>query len=167
MNITINDGRKEFYQWDVNQKLLLENMPADSKIHFARSGDDEAVVVEIQRVNNTYTANVPNFVLQTEGIFYAYVYEKNNEREDTVYKKSFRVNGREKPTSYIYKETELFTFEQIKKELLDKINNIDEIIKTKSDDEFLEQMSEDGMIEPIADSNGAIFTDVNNKIYIL
>ena len=88
MKITIYDGRKEFYQWDVNQKFLLEDMPADSKIHFARDGDDEAVVVEISKTDGTYTANVPNFILQTNGIFYAYVYEKNNEQEDTVYKLS-------------------------------------------------------------------------------
>ena len=36
-----------------------------------------------------------------------------------------------------------------------------------SDDELLEQMAENGIVEPAADNSGAIFTDTDNKIYIL
>ena len=36
-----------------------------------------------------------------------------------------------------------------------------------TDDEFLEQMAENGIVEPAADNDGAIFTDTDNKIYIL
>ncbi len=37
----------------------------------------------------------------------------------------------------------------------------------ETDDEFLEQMAENGIVEPAADNDGAIFTDTDNKIYIL
>ncbi len=36
-----------------------------------------------------------------------------------------------------------------------------------TDDEFLEQMAENGIVEPAASDNGAIFTDIDNKIFII
>lgn len=188
MKISLDNNLEFLYQWDIDRKIIITGAALGQEAHFTTKDLDEAYVLELEEEEGKIICNIPNILLQNTKDIIVYLYDGNK----TIFSKSFKIIGRNKPTDYIYKETEVMTFEKLKKELKELIaaraNKLDYIdnklllyaddnvlsaveIETSpaefTDDEFLEQMAENGIVEPSADSDGAIFTDTDNKIYIL
>lgn len=65
MNFKILDGRSEFYQWDLNQKLLIDDDLQVEEINFTCIGLNYSLVVHSK--NNI--VEVPNILLQLENLF--------------------------------------------------------------------------------------------------
>ena len=115
----IYDGRQEFYQWDIDRKLIVDD-PTITQVHFCNRTDDCSLVCETYVENGLTLVNVPNVLLQTDWRIRAYAYDSFY----TKFEKWFEVNARTKPTDYVYTETETLNYNS----LLEKMVNIEENI---------------------------------------
>jgi hypothetical protein len=113
----IYDGREQFYQWDIDRKLIVEDA-AVSQVHFCNRTDDCSLVCETYEEDGATVVNVPNILLQSDWRIRAYAYDGKH----TLHEKCFDVIARTKPADYVYTETEILNFET----LLSMIADIDE-----------------------------------------
>lgn len=107
--MNILDGRKSFYQWDLNQKITSEKFKVGDEIHFHNIRQSEALVVLAYEFDGKVVADVPNILLSTPLPIHAYVYVTEDTASKTIYEKIFTVEQRAKPSDYVYSETELYT----------------------------------------------------------
>lgn len=113
------DGRKYFWQWDANQKLVATTLPVGTEVHFYHKGDSSVRTyalrsdVEelkfktvIEQEGGKRICKVPDKLLERAGTFevYAYAVENPNARTGTVGtgnrtlgKKKFTVKPRPEP----------------------------------------------------------------------
>ena len=110
--LKIEDGRLSFYQWDLNQRLVIDN-PSIIEVHYTNALTSPALVCVVYEENGIRYANVPNILLQTDwtikvyGCCDEYVLEAD----------TFIVNTKEKPADYVYTETEIKTFSDLEKRI--------------------------------------------------
>lgn len=97
----IFDGREEFYQWDLNRKLIVDD-ESIKQVHFCNKTDDCSLVVETYKDGELTVANVPNILLQTAWRIRVYGYTGDY----TKHEASYKVNPRTRPADYVYTETE-------------------------------------------------------------
>lgn len=117
----IEDGRSYFYQWDMGQRLLMENCPAGVEVHFAvtpRSAFDAvrcdtALVTESYEENGKIYANIPDRLLQAAGKLTAYIYTETNGEGHTVTCSTFTVLPRPRPADYVFTEGEIKRWEAL------------------------------------------------------
>ena len=102
---SIYDGRSEFYQWDIDRKLIV-NDETIKQVHFCNRTDDCSLVCEVYELDGVRVVDVPNILLQTDWRINVYGYDVNY----TKHSDCFKVNARTKPTSYVYTETELYNY---------------------------------------------------------
>ena len=62
---SIYDGRNEFFQWDLNQKLIIED-ESIKEVHYCNKTSENALICEVYEENGKRMANVPNVLLQSE-----------------------------------------------------------------------------------------------------
>ncbi len=110
---TILDGRKDFFQWDLNQKIVVSEKV--NRVHFAIGGKIEAT--EVKQENEQYVAAVPNIILQNAGYLSVYAYVADENGSFTKEESCFLIKGRPKPPDYVYTETEVLNYEAIRKEI--------------------------------------------------
>ena len=120
--IQLENGKNKLYQWDLNQRLIVD-VEAGVQVHFASDRDDEdkALPVVAYSEDELVYANIPNIMLQTPGIINVYIYPTDGVTGYTKQHFKFRVVEREKPTDYVYTETETLNYETLRAELLEKI----------------------------------------------
>lgn len=106
MEITILDGRRSFYQWDLDRKLQVEDAAVE-QVHFA-AGAGKALVCPVYEKDGRRLADVPNILLQAQGNLRLFAVAGNR----TLYSCIIPIHPREKPDDYIYTETEVWTVEQ-------------------------------------------------------
>ena len=110
----IYDGREQFYQWDVDRKLILEDA-AVTEVHFCNRTDECSLVCETYQEDGLTLVNVPNVLLQNDWRINVYAYDSNY----TKFSETFNVVKRSKPADYAYTETEVKTWgaldERVKK----------------------------------------------------
>ena len=97
--IKIYDGRTEFYQWDLNRKLIVSDDTV-TELHFCNKTGDCSLVVEVK----DGLADVPNILLQTDWTINVYAYCGGCYTKEHA---TFKVNRRTKPDDYVYTETEI------------------------------------------------------------
>ena len=115
----IYDGRSQFYQWDLDRKLIVEDA-AITQVHFCNRTEECSLVCETYMEDGLNIVNVPNVLLQTDWRINVYAYDSNY----TKFSKQFDVVRRSKPESYVYTETETLNYNT----LLDKMTGIEENI---------------------------------------
>lgn len=95
---------KNLYQWDVNQKLIIEayNIATAPKIHFCNKNSEQALVVSSTISDNKIVANIPNILLREPYNILAYVYLENNDSGKTVKVIEIKLRKRVKPDDYEY-----------------------------------------------------------------
>lgn len=104
----ILDGRAEFYQWDIDRKLVVEDASI-TEVHFCNKTDNCSLVCEVYEEDGLRVVNVPNILLQTDWRINVYGYDVNY----TKHSACFGVVARTQPADYIYKETEVMTFSSV------------------------------------------------------
>lgn len=115
------DGRTHFYQWDTNRKIKV-NDPTIKEVHFCNRTDVCSLVVEVV---DGY-ASVPNTLLQSGYDFRAFAYDGEATLQDAI----FKVEARTKPSNYVYTETEIKRYEDLREELINELDSrLDEIAK--------------------------------------
>ena len=108
----IFDGRNHFYQWDLNQKLIVADKSI-KEVHFANCLCKDAAVVETYTDGNLTVANVPNYLLQEYLDLIVYGYDGNSTKQMAV----FEITRRPKPADYVYTETEVKDYDTLVAEL--------------------------------------------------
>ena len=109
----IYDGREHFWQWDLNQKLIVED-PTINEVHFSNCADKDSLPIEVYEENGLRLANVPNILLQEDLKIKVYAYSVDHTKHEAW----FYVTTKSKPADYVYTETEVKDYNS----LLDKIS---------------------------------------------
>lgn len=108
----IYNGGEYFFQWDLNQKIIVDD--SFCKVHYCNKTDDCALVVEVYEVDGVKLANVPNILLQSTNNIRVYGINKDGaETINTKHYAEFRVIARGKPENYVYEETEVLNYEAL------------------------------------------------------
>lgn len=113
----IENGRLSFYQWDINQRLIIEDASIN-EVHFSNRTSDYALVCEVYEENGLRLVDVPNILLQDDWTIRVYAYCANY----TKIEENFIVFTRSKPADYVYTETEIKTFSLLE-ERMDELEN--------------------------------------------
>lgn len=121
--ILLGNGKSSWYQWDINQRIIITDIEIDQiegqEIHFSSDVDtDTTAQVTIPYVENGIVyAPVPNILLTISGTIHIYLYVSNGTEAHTEVHKAVKVVAREKPSDYVYTETEVKTWEELNERL--------------------------------------------------
>lgn len=118
--LSIENGRSCLYQWDIGQRLLVENAEV-VEVHFVNAESDVALVCEVYEEGGLRVADVPNILLQRPLTIRAYGCCGECVRAEA----SIPVIRRERPADYVYTETEVRTLRYLVTqvgELSEKVN---------------------------------------------
>lgn len=99
MNITLDDGRTELWQWDTGRKIVVDDKSV-SEVHYSKYSSTQAITREVIGGK----AEIPNFLLQDTYAVTVYAYSGSIENGYTVAEKTFNVAKKPKPANYV--ETE-------------------------------------------------------------
>lgn len=114
--LTIYDAERDhFWQWDTNQKLIVDAGYA-CEVHFRDPDSTKAMIVEPYELDGQTVVNVPNVLFQGIDSILAWVYVCVGD-ECTKYEASFAVWPRQKPDDYVYTETEIKRFDDLEKRM--------------------------------------------------
>lgn len=113
----ILDGRKHFYQWDLDRKLIVADKSIE-EVHFSNSREGEALICNTYLQGDVLLVDVPNILLQDNWRIVAYAYDENY----TKHQEDFEVIKRSKPADYVYTETEVKNYD----DLMARIEQIEE-----------------------------------------
>lgn len=105
--------RKEFFQWDLNQKIIVEDSSI-TEVHFWNGIEECALVCEVYEENGKRLANVPNILLQERLSIRVYAYCGDCYTKDY---KLYKVTPREKPADYVYTETEIKSYAKLEERI--------------------------------------------------
>ena len=103
---SIYDGRTEFYQWDIDRKLIVEDSTI-KEVHFCNKTDECSLVCETFKEGEMILVNVPNILLQTDWKIRVYAFTGDYTKHEAC----FKVNSRTKPADYVYTETDIKKYE--------------------------------------------------------
>ena len=112
----IHNNRKQFWQWDTGQKLIVHE-DSCSEVHFCNGTSDCSLVCEIYEENGVRLVNVPNILFQKPLAIRAFVYVCDGEDHHTQKMETFPVFKRTKPDDYVYTETEIKSYERLNKRI--------------------------------------------------
>lgn len=113
----IYDGRKEFFQWDLDRKLVVEDSSI-KEVHFCNRTTECALPVATYKEGNLTLVNVPNLILQESFRMNVYAYDGAY----TKHSARFEIIPRSKPDTYVYTETEIKSWD----ELCERIDQIEQ-----------------------------------------
>lgn len=112
--LKILNNREHFYQWDLNQKLIV-NDSTITEVHFCNKTGDCSLVCEVYELEGARVVDVPNILLQSEWAIRAYAYCNGCYTKQSAV---FKVQARSKPADYVYTETEVWTAKKAVEEAL-------------------------------------------------
>lgn len=136
---TIQNKRKQFWQWDTGQRLIV-NADVCSEVHFCNGTNDCSLVCEVYEEDGLRLVNVPNILLQVPKAIKAFVYICDGDDHHTEVQQIFPVFPRSKPYDYVYTETEIKSYEKLSARIeeLEK-NGVSEARIKEAVDEYLEE----------------------------
>lgn len=106
------NGREYFFQWDSEQKLIIQDSTI-TEVHYCNKTADCSLVCEVYEENGLRMADVPNILLQTDWPIRVYAYCTNYTRYDAT----FKVKARTRPADYVYTETDIKTWDDLEKRI--------------------------------------------------
>ena len=127
----IYDGREHFWQWDLNQKLIVED-PTINEVHFNNRADRDSLPVEVYEENGLRLANVPNILLQEDLKIKVYAYSVDHTKHEAW----FYVTTKSKPADYVYTETEVKDYNSLLDKISEKVNKSDILTEVITDEVY-------------------------------
>lgn len=130
MEVKILNGRTHFYQWDSEQKFIVDDANVN-ELHFTNNAQEDASVVSCYEQEGIKLCDIPNSYLEKNGILtvYAFTYENGNYTKNTF---RFNVIERPKPNDYVIEEEDINRWGELdnkinvtKDELENEINLVD------------------------------------------
>lgn len=173
----IYGDRAELWQWDLNQKIIVEN-DTISEVHFCDGIGNCSLVSEVYDFDGLRVANIPNIILQDNCDINIFTYHninifafvKDQDGSYTKHKEIIKVNKRSKPADYVYTETEVKSYEtlmekldEIELGLIDKIDN-EYDVKLQEKIEVINEIINNNAAEKIEAINEVINNNVAEKI---
>lgn len=114
MNITLDDGRTELWQWDTCRKIVVDDKSV-SEVHYSKYSSTQAITREV--INGK--AEIPNFLLQDTHAVTVYAYSGSIENGCTMAEKTFNVVKKPKPANYAETEEDKAILAKLKAEIGD------------------------------------------------
>lgn len=114
MNITLDDGRTELWQWDTGRKIVVDDKSV-SEVHYSKYSSTQAITREV--INGK--AEIPNFLLQDTHSVTVYAYSGSIENGYTMAEKTFNVVKKPKPANYVETEEDKAILAKLKAEIGD------------------------------------------------
>ena len=111
MNLSIQDGRAELWQWDTGIRLVMDE--ACEAVNISASTFGVTVDVTAAEDGKTWVAAVPDEMLQKPGDLICYAVQSTAMGTITAAYRSFRVNRRPKPAGYVATPTEARTWQEL------------------------------------------------------
>ena len=105
--LTLNDGRKEMYQWDIGRIATID-VECDV-VHFSNLKYGASLSVEVK---NGEVA-IPNKLLTSGEPIYCWAFVSDENGNYTKQEQTLNVNKRAKPSDYVYTETETLTWKSL------------------------------------------------------
>lgn len=161
--IRIEGNKPALYQWDLNMRVILTNVPAGTEVHYSNVNynmDENCITAVSYSENGCVYADIPNKLLQINGIILVYIYIQDEDKAWTEFKTEIVVLPRKKPANYVYTETEIKTFESLEK----RIENLE---NGETNDDMIDALYETGFITPVTDNGSKILLAANNNILTL
>jgi hypothetical protein len=117
MSLQVLGPKPYFWQWDIGQKLVVDN-PDCGEVHFDNGTTDLAPVVRIKTdQDGKRVAEVPNILLQSAKTLKAYLFQETESGAMTSTLYTFMVLPRPKPEDYVYTETEVLSYSSLVKRI--------------------------------------------------
>ena len=160
--ILLGNGKSSWYQWDINQRIIITDIEIDQiegqEIHFSSDVDtDTTAQVTIPYVENGIVyAPVPNILLTISGTIHIYLYVSNGTEAHTEVHKAVKVVAREKPSDYVYTETEVKTWEELNERLKNAVYYTPE---ERTEEEKAQARENIGVLQPDYTQNDATKPD--------
>ena len=176
MNITLDDGRTELWQWDTGRKIVVDDKSV-SEVHFSKYSSNQAITREV--VNGK--AEIPNFLLQDTHAVTVYAYAGSVENGYTMAEKTFDVVKKPKPASYVGTNEDQATLAKLKAEigylsslqttsknnLVSAINEVAASGGADTPEDAVELLAVSGIVQPVSDTNGKLYVDENGKLFVI
>lgn len=176
MNITLDDGRTELWQWDTGRKIVVDDKSV-SEVHFSKYSSNQAITREV--VNGK--AEIPNFLLQDTHAVTVYAYAGSVENGYTMAEKTFDVVKKPKPANYVGTNEDQATLAKLKEEIGDLselqteaknnlVSAINEVAASGGADmpeDAVELLAVSGIVQPVSDTNGKLYVDENGKLFVI
>lgn len=114
MNITLDDGRTELWQWDTGRKIVVDDKSV-SEVHYSKYSSTQAITREV--INGK--AEIPNYLLQDTHDVTVYAYSGSIENGYTAAEKTFSVAKKPKPANYVETKEDQAILAKLKEEIGD------------------------------------------------
>lgn len=114
MNITLDDGRTELWQWDTGRKIVVDDKSV-SEVHYSKYSSTQAITRKV--IDGK--AEIPNFLLQDTHAITVYAYSGSIENGYTMAEKTFNVIKKPKPANYVETEEDQAILAKLKAEIGD------------------------------------------------
>lgn len=114
MNITLDDGRTELWQWDTGRKIVVDDNLV-SEVHYLKYSSTQAITRPV--INGK--AEIPNYLLQDTHDVTVYAYSGSIENGYTMAEKTFNVAKKPKPANYVETEEDKAILAKLKAEIGD------------------------------------------------
>lgn len=182
-----DDRNGVLYQWDIGQRLRLIGVEAGCRVDFI-GGSGEPLCVDAYADGDGVFADVPNILLQYAGWVKVLVYVTDAATGETVSEKTLPVLARKKPSEYVYSETEVKTWEDLRKQIsslekptaadvstvfalgnetADNVQRaLDLIAAAQEDESQISLLIEEDMLPAVHDADGAILTDESGNVIL-
>ena len=120
----ILNGKNAFTQWDKDVKITADDLKVGDKVHFHNGTTKEAQVLTAYSDGEKVVVEVPNDFLTKSFPIKVYRYIESVDGSYTKEKRIFEVECRPKPADYVYTQTEVFNFNDLKKEIEDIMGDV-------------------------------------------
>lgn len=114
MNITLDDGRTELWQWDTGRKIVVDDKSV-SEVHYSKYSSTQAITRKV--IDGK--AEIPNYLLQDTHDVTVYAYSGSIENGYTMAEKTFNVEKKPKPANYVETEEDKTILAKLKAEIGD------------------------------------------------
>jgi hypothetical protein len=114
MNITLDNGRTELWQWDTGRKIVVDDKSV-SEVHYSKYSSTQAITREV--INGK--AEIPNYLLQDTHDVTVYAYSGSIENGYTAAEKTFSVAKKPKPANYVETKEDQAILAKLKEEIGD------------------------------------------------
>lgn len=135
MNLSIQDGRAELWQWDTGVRLVMDE--ACEAVNLSEDTFGVTVDVTAAEDGKTWVAEVPDEMLQKPGDLICYAAQSTATGTITAAYRSFRVNRRPKPAGYVATPTEARTWQELNDKKIDapQVAQVGEVLTVEKVDE--------------------------------
>lgn len=146
------------WQWDVGQKVCVEELPDGAEVHFSQGRKGTALVTVPYECDGHMVADVPNILLQSGAAVDCYASVGGK----TVASSRLSVYRRAKPSDYVYTETEVEDFDGLRRWVEGEVASIPQAAPATSDSLGVVTVGDNLTVTP----DGRLSADQGKIVYL-